>query len=395
MHPERGASVIDGARSVEGVRRRNLGEVLRLVHEGGPQSRARLTAATGLNRSTVADLVTTLADAGLVVEREPDQTRRVGRPSPVVAASHDVVAIAVNPEVDAIEMAAVGLNGQVRARVREEADRLTTPEEATAAVARILAGWRVRELAELRVVGIGIAVPGLVRATDAVVRYAPHLDWRDASIGALVQESTGLPVAVGNDASLGAMAEHLFGAAVGHDDVVYLNGGASGIGGGLIIGGRLVGGAGGYAGEWGQNRPAILDPTDRRTDSGVLEDEVSRARLLGVLGLSGADDVVLADALASATRVDVIEEVTRQRRILIPTLASAVNVLNPSAVVLGGFLSMILTHDADALIETVRAQAMSDPAEDVTILPAALGDDRLLIGAAEIAFAPLLADPLA
>lgn len=385
----------DGARSVEGVRRRNLGEVLRLVHEGGPQSRARLTAATGLNRSTVADLVTTLADAALVVERDPDPTRRVGRPSPVVAPSDDVVALAVNPEIDALEMAAVALSGRVVARVREPLDHLITPEETAASVARILAAWRRAELGGRRVAGIGLAVPGLVRASDAVVRFAPHLGWRDASIGALVEASTGLDVAVGNDASLGAMAEHLFGAAVGHDDVVYLNGGASGIGGGLLIGGRLVGGAGGYAGEWGQNRPVILDPADRRAPDGVLEDEVSRARLLDVLDLAGADDPALASALDAASAGEVLGEISRQRRILASTLASAVNVLNPSAVVLGGFLGMILQHDPDAMLEAVRAQAMADPARDVRILPAALGDERLLIGAAEIAFERLLADPLA
>ncbi|WP_341975603.1 ROK family transcriptional regulator [Microbacterium sp. LWO13-1.2] len=385
----------DGARSVEGVRRRNLGEVLRLVHEGGPQSRARLTVATGLNRSTIADLVSTLVDAGLAVEREPDPTRRAGRPSPVVAASDDVVAIAVNPEIDAIEMAAVGLNGLVRVRAREVVDRLITPEDTASSVARILDEWRNRELSGLRVVGVGVAVPGLVRATDAVVRYAPHLGWREASIGTLVQAATGLPVAVGNDASLGAKAEHLFGAAVGNDDVVYLNGGASGIGGGLIIDGRLVGGAGGYAGEWGQNKAVIADPADRRSRDGVLEDEVSRARLLDVLGIAAADDLILAEALAAATDDAVIGELSRQRRVLASTLASAVNVLNPSMIVLGGFLSMLLSADADALDAAMRVHAMADPADDVRILPAALGDDRLLIGAAELAFAPLLADPLA
>lgn len=385
----------DGARSVEGVRRRNLSEVLRLVHEGGPQSRARLTAATGLNRSTIADLVSTLVDAGLAVEREPDPTRRAGRPSPVVAASDDVVAIAVNPEIDAIEMAAVGLNGLVRVRAREVVDRVITPEETATSVARILGEWRNRELSGLRVVGVGVAVPGLVRATDAVVRYAPHLGWREASIGTLIQAATGLPVAVGNDASLGAKAEHLFGAAVGNDDVVYLNGGASGIGGGLIIDGRLVGGAGGYAGEWGQNKAVIADPADRRSRDGVLEDEVSRARLLDVLGIAAADDLVLAEALAAATDAAVIGELSRQRRVLASTLASAVNVLNPSMIVLGGFLSMLLSADADALDAAMRVHAMVDPADDVRILPAALGDDRLLIGAAELAFAPLLADPLA
>ncbi|HWU30754.1 MAG TPA: helix-turn-helix domain-containing protein, partial [Microbacterium sp.] len=104
------------ATTVEGVRRTNLGEVLRLVHHHGARSRATITADTGLNRSTVADLVSELATRGLVVEQEPDATRRVGRPSPIVAPSPDVVAIAVNPEVDAIELGAISLGGVVRER---------------------------------------------------------------------------------------------------------------------------------------------------------------------------------------------------------------------------------------------------------------------------------------
>ena len=78
------------------------------------------------------------------------------------------------------------------------------------------------------------------------------------------RRAIGLPTVVDNDASLGAVAEHLFGAGRGVDDIVYLNGGASGIGGGLIVHGRLVGGAGGYAGEFGQNRPGIATTDDRR-----------------------------------------------------------------------------------------------------------------------------------
>lgn len=380
--------------SVEDVRRRNLGEILRRIHEEGPQSRARLTAATGLNRSTTADLVATLVEAGVVVERDPDPTRRVGRPSPVVAARDDVVAIAVNPEVDAVELAAVGLNGQLAVRAREELDHLLTPAELAQRVAATLRGWRAGPLANARVVGVGIAVPGLVRASDGVVRLAPHLKWSDAAVGSLVEDATGLPVAVGNDASLGARAEHLFGAARGHDDVVYLSGGASGIGGGLIVEGRLLGGAGGYAGEWGQNHAVIDHEADRRSATGILEDEVSRSRLLEALRLTVADDATLAAAVAGATDRDVQDELARQRRLLVGTLASAVNVLNPSAIVLGGFLSMILAADPDGLTDAVRARAMSAPAEGVQILPAALGDDRLLIGAAEAAFAALLADPL-
>ncbi|NUT58960.1 MAG: MarR family transcriptional regulator, partial [Agromyces sp.] len=97
----------------DGVHRRNLSKLLGLVHLEGPLSRARLTAATGLNRSTVAALAGELVELGLVEERAPDPTNRVGRPSPVIAPHPGVTAIAVNPEVDAVTIAAVGLDGRI------------------------------------------------------------------------------------------------------------------------------------------------------------------------------------------------------------------------------------------------------------------------------------------
>ncbi|OCG73610.1 ROK family transcriptional regulator [Microbacterium sediminis] len=377
-------SVRPAATGVEGVRRSNLGEVLRLVHHEGPRSRAVITAETGLNRSTVSDLVGTLAAAGLVEERDPDPTRRVGRPSPIVAPSDAVVAIAVNPEVDALEVGAVTLGGRVRVRVREAAAGDVGVDDVASAVARIVDTWRSGPLRRARIVGGAAAVPGLVRASDGVVRLAPHLGWRDENVGARLADATELPFAVGNDASLGARAEHLFGAARDHADVIYLNGGASGIGGGLILHGLAIGGADGYAGEWGQNR----------ADGGLLEDEVNRARLLQAVGLPQADDDALADALAAASDPAVAAEIERQRAVLSASLANAVNVLNPSVIVLGGFLAMLRDRDPEGLLAAVRAQALAAPGENLDIRAAALGADRLLIGAAEAAFAPLLADPL-
>ncbi|MBF0815145.1 ROK family transcriptional regulator [Microbacterium paludicola] len=381
------------ATSVEGVRRTNLGAVLRLVHHEGARSRAVITAETGLNRSTVSDLVATLVGAGLVEERDPDPTRRVGRPSPIVAPSEDVVAIAINPEVDALEVGAVTLGGRVRARTRESVGMAV--EDVVAAVARIVDGWRSGALRGCRMVGGGAAVPGLVRASDGVVRLAPHLGWRDEDIASRLAEATGLRFLIGNDASLGARAERLFGAARDHADVIYLNGGASGIGGGLVLHGMAIGGAEGYAGEWGQSRPGILLEADRRTTQGVLEDEVNRGRLLDAVGLPSADDAALARALAEATDGEVTGEIQRQRRILSAALANAVNALNPSVIVLGGFLAILHEHDPEGLLDLVRDQALSAPTERLEIRAAALGADRLLIGAAEAAFEPLLADPLA
>ncbi|WP_091230106.1 ROK family transcriptional regulator [Microbacterium sp. 3J1] len=376
-----------------GTRPHNLARILRLVHEEGGQSRAALTERTGLNRSTIADLVAELVRLGLVDERVPDLPGRVGRPSPVVTASADVVAIAVNPEVDAIEIAAVGLDRSILVRERLPNPELPTPERAAEVIAERITAWREGELAGARLHAVGIAVPGLVRSGDGVVRNAPHLEWRDVPFASLVRTATGLPVAVDNDASLGAIAEHRYGAGHGIDHVVYLNGGASGIGGGLIIGGVAVAGAGGYAGEFGQNRPRISADADRRTTDGVLEAEVSRRLLLDVVGLEAADDETLDAELRASESIEVADEVTRQAHVLASALANAVNVLNPAVVVVGGFLATLAALRADEIRDDVEALAMSESAEGLQIRPAALGADRLLIGAAELAFADLLAEP--
>lgn len=380
-----------GAR-LEGVRRANLGSVLRLVHHHGTLSRAELTARTGLNRSTIADLVSTLVREGLLTEGNPIPTRRVGRPSPSVSPSSTVAAITVNPEVDSIEFAAVGLGGKVIARKREIAKTVPTPAETIEATDRVMADWRSVELAEIRIVGLGVAVPGLVRGHDAVVRLAPHLGWREVELGAQLSKRLGVPVAVGNDASFGALAEWLFGAAQGCEHVIYLNGGPSGIGGGLILHGRPIGGAGGYAGEWGKNAPTIDAPSKNRR--GVLEDEVNRLRLRELVGLAAPDDIELANALDYDDE-RIATEIQRQQQVLAGALANAVNTLNPSMIVLGGFLAILYHADPELLNSYVSELAVPVAMEDVTITAAALGPDRLHIGAAEAVFSDLFEDPLA
>ncbi len=382
---------VRGSRN-DSVRRENLSAVVELVHRSGGLSRATLTTATGLNRSTIAALVAELVELGIVVETTADPTNRVGRPSPRVQPGEDPVTIAVNPEVDAIELAVVGLAGRVEHRVRHEMDHPATPDEVAQIVAERIEGLR-DAIGSRRMIGVGLAVPGVVRARDGLVRWAPHLDWTDAPLTSLVESATGLPAWVGNDASLGALAEHRFGAGRGVDDLVYLNGGASGIGGGVIVDGHPLAGAGGYAGEFGQNRPGVGDPADRVTADGTLEDEVSRARLLDVLGLRAADEATLTAALRSATGRQVVDEVARQRRILAVALSNAINVLNPSLVVLGGFLTDLRGFDPEAFDTTVGGQVVAAAWADTRIMPARLGADRLLIGAAELAFAPLVADP--
>ncbi|WP_371742795.1 ROK family protein [Plantibacter sp. CFBP 8804] len=377
---------------LDSVRRRNLGRIVELVHQGGVQSRSALTRATGLNRSTVAALVTELASIGIVTESVPVGGQGVGRPSPLVSAGPRAVAFAANPELDAITVAAVRLGGEVLERVRREVDTTPTAAEATAIIAELVAELAGRLPDEARGGGgIGLAIPGLVRDADGVVRLAPHLGWVDEPLVERLRAATGRAVFAANDASLGARAERTFGAGRGIDDLVYLNGGASGIGGGIIAGGRPVGGARGYAGEFGH--------TSATAAGNALEDAVRRSELLHVAGLAAGDDAVLEAALAEGIAADpagaMREEVVRQARTLGRALAGTVNILDPELVVLGGHLGIVLELAPEELHDAVRERALVPPFEDVTIVRAALGQDLLLIGAAELAFDRLIADPAA
>lgn len=374
--------------NLDTVRRHNLATVVELVHRSGGLSRARLTALTGLNRSTVAALTAELVALGLAVEDEPAQTKRVGRPSPLVRPHHGAVAFAVNPEVDAVTVAVVGLDAEVRAQRCHEFDAPPSAEDAvsiTAALVRELTG---QLSPDALVLGLGVAVPGLVRSTDGVVRLAPHLGWESVPLAHMLGDATGLSCWVGNDASLGAVAEQSFGSGDGVSDLVYLNGGASGIGGGIIADGELLGGTGGFAGEFGHTR--VAGTTSR---GGTLEDEVNRARLREVLDVvpGGPDD--FERAISRAHDGEAAREVARQVDVLSAALRNVINMLNPALVVLGGFLGMLFDAHAEQMRRLVGLQTLGPAFEDVRIVRAGLGEEILLIGAAELVFTRILDDP--
>jgi predicted NBD/HSP70 family sugar kinase len=372
------------------TRRHNLSTVLKTLHHDGAQARSQLTSRTGLNRSTVGALVAELSALGLAFETEPVQTNLVGRPSPIVHADPRTLGIAVNPEVDAITV--VSLTGAVLDRLRIETAAAPTVDETVRITADAVARVRAARPAD-RFVGIGVAVPGLVRAVDGLVRLAPHLGWVDEPIAARLSEATGLPVQAANDASLGAMAELLFGVGRGKRDLIYLNGGASGIGGGIIANGLPLGGADGFAGEFGHIRVNSAGGRSDDPDEGSLEAEVSRSALLEALGLHSADGDELETALLASTDPQVTALVHRQLDALSTSLRNAVNVLNPELIVLGGFLASIFERDPQFLTERVGVQSLRESFASVHITRARLGSDLLMIGAAELAFARLLDDP--
>lgn len=374
--------------STDDVRRRNLSSVLTLVHRHRAVSRAELTRHTGLSRSTTKDLVEELVARGLVEESPAPSVSQVGRPSAIVRPSNRVLAISVTPEVDAVTVGVVSLGGAVLDVMRRPTGRIPTPADTVAIAADAIADIR-RALRDDQVVtAVGVAVPGLVHGPESVVQLAPNLDWHDVEIGQMLSAATGFPVYAANDANAGAIAEHLFGKHHNADHLIYVNGGPSGIGAGFVVAGGLLEGVAGYAGELGHTYVGGGEQCHCGS-IGCLETEVTQAPLARLLAELDGDAAAGPFAHSHAER-DVL---TRQAKYLAIALGNAINMLNPRLIVLGGFLRVFPAFAGVALHEELTRRSMGAPRDLVRVVPATLGADTLVIGAAELAFAPILADP--
>ena len=381
--------------SQDDVRRHNLATLLRLLHVRGATSRADLTAITGLNRSTVKGLTAELVEAGLVREHSPVGRGQAGRPSIGVEPASDVYVLALDVSVDHLTAARIGLGGVrlERRRLRQDTrdhDVSRTLARLSRMVEDLLAGAPPAGVC----VGIGVGVCGVVSAHDGVVRFAPNLGWVDVPLRALLTDclDTTLPVDLGNDGDLGAMAEHLRGAGRGVSDLVFVSG-EVGIGGGVVVDGRLIRGVGGYAGEIGH---MSVDPRGARCRCGrrgCWETQISDEAVLAATSApegTSLEQVLAAYAEGQAWTRAGVERVGRS---LGRGVANLVNIFNPELIVFGGAVRHIYLATEPLVREALR-DALVAPSEHVQLAVAGLGDDSVAVGAAELAFTPLLEDPL-
>jgi predicted NBD/HSP70 family sugar kinase len=388
---------VDGAAGTthEGVRRQNLAALVRILHLDGPCTRSELAARTGLNRSTVGALAAELARLDLVTEQR-GASSGVGRPSILVTPSSTrVVTLAVDVRVGGAVVALVGVGGEVLRRSESTfADAAALPparvvDRVSRLCRTVLAGH------DGSCVGIGVGVPGLVHDDEDAVREAPNLGWVDVPLGAMLRSrlATDIPIRVSNDADLGALAEHTRGVARGYAHVVYLAG-QVGVGGGVMIDGRLLTGSSGYGGEVGHMQVNPRGRACRCGSRGCWETEVSEDALVHGADRTGqglgADDIVrLALSGDQAAR----RAVDRVARWLGIGVANLVNTFSPEVVVFGGALRAVLPAASDT-ISRAAAGSLVGRHQPVRLAAPELGGDSTLIGAAEMAFEPLLSDPL-
>jgi predicted NBD/HSP70 family sugar kinase len=389
--------------SQEEIRRQNLGALLRYVHIHGATSRAELTTSLGLNRSTIGALTAELAAAGLVSERAPRETGRAGRPSLVVRPeSGRVFAYAYSIEVDRLRAARIGLGGVVLDRRQAERAPGLLAEESLPLLAGFMKEMHQSVADDSVYVGSGVAVCGRLRGPDGAMHRPDSDRAGDGQPGKSLGEALGevlpseRPILVSNAADASAVAEHARGAASGYDDVIYLHRDV-GIDAGIIVGGRRLTGQGGYAGEVGH---MVVHPGGRPCgcgSHGCWETEIGEYALLqaagrgDAVGRDAALRVVDAAARGDANAQAAIRQVGDWLGF---GVANLVNIFNPGVVIFGGSLRDLYLAAAARVRSRLNSLALPAAREQVRLRTPQLGEDAALIGAAELAFEHLLADPL-
>src|SRR5829696_10509583 len=241
----------DESGPLRGSNRERVIQTLRLL---GVTSRAHVARRTGLSRSTVSSIVAGLQADGIVIDRDEDSRAGSagGRP-PALISLDPAAGLALGVDFGKRHLA-VALADLSHELVAEEWAEMPDDYDANTGIER------AAELVELvlgaagadreRVLGVGMGLPGPVHSSGVVGSSAILPGWAGTHAAERMSALLGMEVWLRNDANLGALAEATWGAGRGASAVVYLKL-ATGIGAGIVIDGRLFGGAGGTAGEIG------------------------------------------------------------------------------------------------------------------------------------------------
>ncbi len=379
--------------------------VLELIWQQREISRADIARHTGLSRSTVSEIVSELLGVELVLEAG-DGPSRGGR-RPILLAFNDAAHVILGVDMGSTHVSVMltDLRGRELDWEHREYPVRTDPEGTERLIAELCAAALSRhEGSRKRLLGVGVAVPSPVdplRPRQVSDVLLPH--WSGHGVMEQLQFTHGVPVLVENDANLGALAEHWWGAGRGLDDFMYVKLG-TGVGGGHIIRGEIYRGSTGVAGEIGHTVISPGGPPCSCGNRGCLETSVGTRALLerakdlvdefpesdlrsGELTVERIENAALAgDPLA----VTVVGEAAKH---LAAAVAGALNLMNPAAVILGGSLARLGPMLLAPLREELPSQTLVNSVAASRIMTSQLGPHAIARGAATLILHSALTDP--
>lgn len=379
--------------------------------EGQPLSRIQLAKKTNLSNTTITNLVAELIEQGMVSEDRPsragegeEQSRPVGRPRTglrLVPNARYVVGVHIG--VGLYRAALMNLRAEMAcSKIVPFPIGAPAEEILTRISGDVLALLTECGLERSRVLGVGVGASGLVDTRNGINLFAPNLNWRNAPIGEILRQNTGLPVVVENNVRAMALGEAYFGLGRAAQSLAFVYG-RVGVGAGLVVGHELFRGSSTGAGEIGH---MILAPKDgdpcRCGNRGCLETLVSEPVLLhkarqaaqanpaGLLAglllqteeLPPLEALFLAARQGDADALAIVEEAAHWLGI---ALANLVNIFNPELIILGGMFAQGEDLFLPVTRRTLGETAFSGLGEKVRLETTRFGWRAGVTGAAALA----------
>lgn len=392
------------------VRRLNTAIILDCLRLNAPLSRAEISSKTGLNRSTVSSIVSNLIRDSLVREIE-FQKDKLGRPGMLLELSPDG-ACAIGAEIG-VDFLSIMLADFVAKPLWRKRVAINPEIGQPAFIKRV--GDLIQEALNhaqqtgSRPLGISVGVPGLVDVQQGELVFAPNLKWSHVPLRQMLMERFDLPVFVENDANAAALGEYYFGVAREVENFIFLSADV-GLGGGIVLGGKLFRGNSGYAGEVGH---MALDPNGSlcgcgrrgcweslvspravvRNIQATLRDgtdSLIRELAHGNLNDITFDQVIEAAQANDCVALNALQDVARWLGI---GIANLVNAFNPELVVLGGALARASKLLIPVIETTVGENALEQPRQALKIAISAYGSEACIVGAAAIVLDEILRYP--
>jgi predicted NBD/HSP70 family sugar kinase len=361
--------------------------VIEALGQHGVASRADIARATGLSRTTVSSLVGDLKGAGLLVERPAEgdgHDQSVGRPPVLLSFDRSAGAVVgIDFGHSHIGVVVGDLSHTVLAELWRDVDVDSSASHGLDIATELVeSALEEAGIDRERVLGVGMGIPGPITSSSGTVGSTSILPgWVGVDAASAMHERLGMVVRVENDANLGALAELVWGAGRGAQDFVFVSV-RSGIGGALVIDGRLYRGSGGTAGELGHTLFRENGEVCRCGNRGCLETVAGTSAVAGAFNAVRGEQIEVHELIERAHAGDSLAQrvIADAGRSIGVSVGNLCNVFNPERVIIGGDLSAAGDVLLAPIAESISRYAIPSAAE-VDVVAGQLGRRAEVMGA--------------
>lgn len=367
--------------SFQWMKSMNKSLILNKIRTQGPISRAQIARETNLTRPTVSSNVKELIDQNIVEESDIGQSQGGRKPTMLIINDGAFCILGVDAGPDSVKCVVTDLSGKVSER-SEARLPLPVDSEKFLDVLKSCIQECLLKTAGKDVIGIGVAMHGVVDIETGVLLFAPNLGLTDIPVKEELENTFGLEVKVENDARAMALGEFWFGEHGELESMLAVNIGR-GVGAGLIIGGKLYHGSSDIAGEIGHMTIDLHGQVCECGNRGCLQTFAAGPAISRKIFEKTAESLTSEQVFERALDGDASchEVLTEAGRAMGVGLTNLIHIVNPEKIILGGGVSKAHQFLLPAIRETIATASLTRSASQTKVEMTKLGDDATLIGA--------------